>query len=434
MYLTISIAIITFLLLIVSILFLPKIRIGKIEVATYWLIALTGALLMIATLRISFKEIFNGLFNENSSINPIKILCLFFSMTFISIFLENAGFFNYLASLATKKAHKNQTVLFIILYFLVAILTIFTSNDIVILTFTPFICYFCKNAKIKPLPYLIAEFAAANTWSMMLIIGNPTNMYLGSFSGISFINYFEIMALPTLAAGVVEFLVIYLLFRKSLKEEISIDNETPKLKSITDIIIGLSSLFVCIILLAISNLLHFEMWMISVCVALALLIYFIISRIYKHSFKKDFVYIAKKLPWALIPFVISMFVIVIALNKNGFSVLFCNFLGDKNTIWTYGPSSFLVANLINNIPMSILYSTLPTMGGVNQLKAIYASIAGSNIGAFLTPIGALAGIMFNSLVKEQNIKLSFKQFSFYGVIIAVPTFAVTLLVLSLMFL
>ena len=34
------------------------------------------------------------------------------------------------------------------MYVMVAILTIFTSNDIVILTFTPFICYFAKNANM----------------------------------------------------------------------------------------------------------------------------------------------------------------------------------------------------------------------------------------------------------------------------------------------
>ena len=35
-----------------------------------------------------------------------------------------------------------------------------------------------KNASINPIPYLAAEFVAANTWSMALIIGNPTNIYL----------------------------------------------------------------------------------------------------------------------------------------------------------------------------------------------------------------------------------------------------------------
>lgn len=50
---------------------------------------------------------------------------------------------------------------------------------------------------------------------------------------------------------------------------------------------------------------------------------------------------------------------------------------------------------------------------------------------FLTPIGALAGIMFNSLLKEHDVKLSFKQFSHHGVIVAIPTFVITLVILSL---
>lgn len=126
-----------------------------------------------------------------------------------------------------------------------------------------------------------------------------------------------------------------------------------------------------------------------------------------------------------------MVVIVTALDKNSVSSLLRNFLGDTNTIWTYGPSSFIFANLINNIPMSILFSSLPNMGGIEEIRGIYASIAGSNIGAFLTPIGALAGIMFTSLLKELDVKLTFKQFSFYGIIIAIPTFLVTLVMLSI---
>jgi len=72
---------------------------------------------------------------------------LFFSMTFLSIFLDEVGLFRYLAMFLLKHFRSNQRLLFITLYIMVGILTIFTSNDIVILTFTPFICYFCRNAK-----------------------------------------------------------------------------------------------------------------------------------------------------------------------------------------------------------------------------------------------------------------------------------------------
>lgn len=126
-----------------------------------------------------------------------------------------------------------------------------------------------------------------------------------------------------------------------------------------------------------------------------------------------------------------MFVIVIALQKQGISQEISKILGDKYTIWTYGPSSFVFANLINNIPMSILYSTLPTFTGAEYYGAIFSSIIGSNIGAFLTPIGALAGIMFTSLLKEHDVKLSFRQFTMYGSIIAIPTLAVALGMLAI---
>lgn len=81
-------------------------------------------------------------------------------------------------------------------------MTVFTSNDVIILTFTPPICIFAKKAKISPLPFLFGEFIAANTWSMALIVGNPTIVYLAQSAGITFVEYVSVMALPTLAGGV----------------------------------------------------------------------------------------------------------------------------------------------------------------------------------------------------------------------------------------
>ena len=162
---TIVISCITFISVTLSILFFPKIKIGKISLSTYWLIALTGAIILLAANLAPIKEVLDQL-TSNASINPLKIIVLFFSMTVISIYLDEVGLFRYLANLAAKKANNNQFLLFTIFYALTSLLTIFTSNDIVILTFTPFICFFCKNSKINPIPYLVAEFTAANTWSL----------------------------------------------------------------------------------------------------------------------------------------------------------------------------------------------------------------------------------------------------------------------------
>ena len=208
---TIVIASITFIAVTLSILFFPRIKVGRFHISTYWVIALIGAIILLSFQFAPIKEVFKEL-TSDTSINPLKIIVLFFSMTGISIFLDEVGLFKYLANVAASKAKNNQYALFAIFYLLTATLTIFTSNDIVILTFTPFICFFCKNSKISPIPYLVAEFCAANTWSLMLIIGNPTNIYLATSAGIGFFDYFKIMALPTVCAGIIEFAVLFLIF------------------------------------------------------------------------------------------------------------------------------------------------------------------------------------------------------------------------------
>ena len=215
--------------------------------------AIVGALILVITTLCPLNEIKNS-WTSSNAINPLKILVLFFSMTILSIFLDEVGLFRFLASLAVKHAKNSQVTLFFLLYFLVAFLTVFTSNDIVILTFTPFICFFCKRTKISPLPFLIAEFTAANTWSMMFVIGNPTNIYLATSAGITFIDYFKVMAIPTLCAGIVETLIIYLVFHKKLKQPLEVEEtEGVKIESKFDLFGGVAHLLICLIFLIISS-------------------------------------------------------------------------------------------------------------------------------------------------------------------------------------
>jgi arsenical pump membrane protein len=123
-----------------------------------------------------------------------------------------------------------------------------------------------------------------------------------------------------------------------------------------------------------------------------------------------------------------MFAIVLALKNNGVTEILGNIIGKGNKILNFGVSGYLFSNLINNIPMSVLFSTF--VGSFGE-GAVYATIIGSNIGAFLTPVGALAGIMFTDLVKKQNVDFGFKDFIKYGFLISIPTLLSALAVLSL---
>ena len=398
----------------------PKVQIKDVGIGTYGMVTLLGALLLLAFGFISFKEVFGGLMAD-VAINPLKILALFISMTVLSIFLDETGFFKFLANAVLKRAGSNQIKLFTAFYVTVSLVTVFTSNDVIILTFTPFICHFAKNAKINPIPYLVSEFVAANTCGMLFIIGNPTNIYLATANGIDFVGYLKVMALPTLFAFIAAYLVMLALFRKKLKEPITGCAQTVTIAQKPLLVIGLFVLSVCTVMLVISSYIRIEMWLIAVLGAAGLtaaaLLFCAVRRNKPAALGRTY----KRAPWELIPFVISMFVMVLALEKFEVTVRLSELFGNGNPILTYGIASTLVANLVNNIPMSVFFSSV--LSNLNPAVAplgIYAVVIGSNLGAFLTPIGALAGIMWLSILKHNGVEFSFLRFLKYGAVIAVP--------------
>lgn len=435
MTLSIVVCAITCIVMILSILFFPKIRLGKISVDTYWIVTLVGAVILLACGKAGWGTVWNAL-TSDTAINPLKILVLFLSMTVLSIFLDELGFFQYLAGVVLKKAKTKQTRLFLYLYITVSILTVFTSNDVIILSFTPFICYFAKNAKINPTPYLAAEFVAANTWSMALIIGNPTNIYLATSCGIDFFGYLKVSIVPTIAAGLVAFFALYLLFRKKLKEPIEGEAEDFKIKDKTLFIVGIIHLAVCTVLLAISSYINLEMWIVSLCAVGSLFLIAGIIAIARRQKPCAMLGCVKRAPYQLIPFVLSMFVLIVVLNEQGVTKAIGDLMGSSLPVLKYGTTSFLASNLINNIPMSVLFSSIIQSGGVGAASApaVFATIIGSNLGALFTPIGALAGIMWSKILNKHGVKFGYLDFLKIGVAVAIPTLITALGSLWLMLL
>lgn len=402
-------------------LFEPCLHPAHPAVRIYWVAPLFGALLLVLGGWMPVGEALAGLLAD-SAVNPIKILVLFFSMTLMSVFLDEAGFFRYLAGAVLHRAGKSQKKLFILLYLVVSVLTVFTSNDIVVLTFTPFICYFAKNAEIDPVPYLICEFVAANTWSMALIIGNPTNIYLAAGNGVNFASYFAVMWLPALFAGVTSFAILWLLFYRKLRvpmKEVAAD--ASPLSDKLSAYFGLCALGVCILLLVLSSYLELDMWIIALAACLLLYAVAIPELLLRRQGIGLVSRSIRRAPYDVIPFVLSMFVLVMALGRVGATAALGKLVLGSGEIWRSGLTSFLAANLLNNIPMSVLYSSVVTTGASASVPALYAAVIGSNVGAFFTPMGALAGIMWMALLKQHRVSLSFGRFVLYGAMLSIPT-------------
>jgi arsenical pump membrane protein len=229
-------------------------------------------------------------------------------------------------------------------------------------------------------------------------------------------------------AGTVAFGMLYLLNRKALNIPMQVTEEKVELGDKLSLWVGIVHLAVCTLLLAIASYLGWQMWLISLCAVVSLFVFSLIICAVK---KKKPIHLGKtiqRIPYQLVPFVLSMFVIIVALSQNGVTLAIGNLLGESLPILKYGVASFLTSNIINNIPMSILFSSiLETVGESASYPAVFATIIGSNMGALFTPVGALAGIMWSSILNRHGLKFGYKNFLKMGVTIAIPTLITALL-------
>jgi arsenical pump membrane protein len=98
--------------------------------------------------------------------------------------------------------------------------------------------------------------------------------------------------------------------------------------------------------------------------------------------------------------------------------------------------SSIAAGFMNNYPMSLFFvrafqSSTFTATHTAKLGSTLALIAGSNLGANFTLIGALAGLMWAKILSDKGHPISFKEFSKYGFLIMPIVIIVTCIVLSI---
>ena len=447
-----------FALVIYLVLRAPNIRIPfarKTIKVDYGLAPLIGVGLLVLTLSINGGTIANGIIGTET-IRPYAILIFFMSLAYICVSLDMTGFFAYLSLVAMRAAKGDGRRLFLYFFLLSSFLTLFTSNDIVILTLTPIIYYFSKNAKVDPTPYLIAEFFAANIWSVALYIGNPTNIIVAQAYKLSFVEYSRWMALPAITAGTVCVALLWLIFRRRIPGKFQVPEVSPEdaLKSKEGAVVGSIMLAACLVTLSLSSLINVPIWLITLFYAGAMFAHDLLRyeiRVFRGSKKFDSYLprmkeISLRMPWKIVPFVLGLFIMVESLSVYNWTGMMASAISAASAsvpaaVFIMGPLSSLASNLMNNQPMTILFtkvlqnSSFATSAAA-QKGSMFALILGSNLGANLTLIGALAGIMWAKILVNKGCPITFREFSKYGFMIMPFVIAAgcLVIVLELMFL
>ncbi len=359
------------------------------------------------------------------NIVPWQILIIFFGSAYICGSLDASGILKIIAYKFASISN-NGKKLFFNLLFLAGIMTIFTSNDIVTLTLTPIVIYISQYAGIDPLPYLITIFFTSNTWSMFFYIGNPTNVIIAQAYFLTFFNFAKLMFLPTLVAILTSVAGFYFKYREKLPGIINIKldfNEKSVIKDKRYTFLS-SSLFVIFFLtISVGDLINLQLWK---SISIFTIVYVLLNLAFSDVLsEKDeflieigrfdynitfFVDTIKRVPWKMLPMVVTFFVFVHIFTLFGVTKFVGQLFNFKNqlfgTIFTAYVTAF-AANIMINQPMTIFFAQALWKKPLNYAMSL---ILGSNIGGNITLIGALAGIMWSRILKFYGVEMNNKKF------------------------
>jgi Na+/H+ antiporter NhaD/arsenite permease-like protein len=142
--------------------------------------AMVGAVAMVAS----------GVVSAGDALHFIDFptLVLLFSMMLIVGGLHLVGFFEWNAERLLGRLNPSRLLPAVI--FTTGFLSAVFVNDIVCLVMVPFVLTLTKRMRVGPLPYLLAVATSSNIGSVATITGNPQNMLIGSFSKISYRDFF----------------------------------------------------------------------------------------------------------------------------------------------------------------------------------------------------------------------------------------------------
>ena len=152
------------------------------------------------------------------------ISCIF-SILLIVALLQNIDFFQKIARMIIKKFKTTRSII-IVLIMITYFSALINANDMALLTFLPLsylVLSYTNNMQYLAFTFIMQNIAS-NLGGMITPIGNPQNIYLFSYYDIGLIEFFQIMALPTLFAFVLIFSTFF--FIKKTPIEYNDDYDT----------------------------------------------------------------------------------------------------------------------------------------------------------------------------------------------------------------
>lgn len=364
--------------------------------APEWLVAACGALLLVLVGVLSFHGARSALRGLGPTVGFLAALLL------LADGCRRAGLFDALGAAMAHGARGRPDRLFALVFAAAALTTTVLSLDATILLLTPIVFATAARLPTSPRPHVYACSHLANSGSLLLPVSNLTNLLAFQAAGLSFARFGELMALPWLAALAIEWVVL----RRSFAGELQ-GPPVPSTRTAERVPVPAYALAVLAATLsgfAVSSLIGVAPAWIAAAGAVAL-----IAR--ERPGIRDLVTAAEP---AFLVFVLGLGVVVHGASEHGLSTAVHTIVPHGSglpALLAVAAVSALLANLVNNLPATLILLPVVTVSGTG---AVLAMLVGVNVGPNLTYVGSLATLLWRRIVHAHDAETDIAEFSRLG--------------------
>ena len=355
----------------------------------------------------------------------------FIGIIILSMVLDEIGFFEWCALKMAKFSNGNGMKMFVYSILLGAFVSALFANDGAALILTPILLAKMRilQLNIKTIvAFLLAGGFISDSASLPFVFSNLTNIVTANYFNIGFVEYLSNMIIPFVVSTIASIVILWLILRNDIPKFVDITLLKEPKSVIKNMKLFYFSWFFLAFLLSVYFLGDAYDLPISIFALGGAIIFLIIATISK-AVKP--IHIIKEAPWQVVWFSIGLYIVVYGLKNAGLTDYLALILkdlslrGDLIAVVGTGFISAFLSSLMNNMPTIMIMDI--AMHDIGNQAMIYANIVGCNLGPKMTPFGSLATLLWLHVLAKKGVKISFAQYSKFGLIITPPVLLLVLL-------
>ncbi|MGH3473145.1 MAG: SLC13 family permease [Nocardioidaceae bacterium] len=315
------------------------------------------------------------------------------------------GVFDFFGSIAARVSRGSPRRLLTVTFGVAAIVTAVLSLDATVVLLTPVVFATAARLSVRPRPHVYACTHLANSASLLLPVSNLTNLLAFAASGLTFVGFAGLMALPWVVVVAVE----YVVFRLFFAADLATPAQEPVVEGVAAPRFALAVLALTLIGFGVAEPAGVHPAWIAAAGAVVLAV----PRLWR-SPSRVWPILREANP-AFLLFVFALGVVVLGVRMHGLGSLVDSISPTQATWWGLLWATVLaaiLANLVNNLPATLIMVPLVS----HSPGLVLAVLVGVNVGPNLTYVGSLATLLWRQVLHARDARPVTRDFLLLGVL------------------